>query len=244
MYAFVRNISVGKIDILGLWDSDVHETATIKWAKELNVLAEYSNIIGVEDNRIDTIYSPKSLNSDNWSWHFDRSIARDSRLMHSETEMRIARRLCSNGFDMPKSAAREIGYALHPEQDWVAHGDYNRIEDTPALTWFQTDVQYYIHNYGLPVPRSRQFPDDITLDADGSVDGRATMGAMTGPDGGYKVLWSGDTVYWVSYHKAGSNSQRFLMTRGRTKTLLSGFQDYVKTQNNACECKCAFLGGP
>lgn len=203
----------------------------------------YANDIGEADQQIDTIHDPVSRNSDNWSWHFNRSQTGDSRDDHREEELKIARDQCADKMDHPSAAAQHLGYALHPDQDWVAHGDYNRSIDVPNINSLG-EFLYYIHNYGASGSGATGWPDDPHMDADGSADGRATMAAMNGPNGGHKrLVGSNDTVYWVSYTTVGLNSRRFIMTRDRTKNILYGFQKHVKTQKNACKCRCAFIEG-
>lgn len=239
-YLFVKNTTLSTYDILGLWGASVHDDRTMYWAQQLGILQDTAEVIGKADNAVDSLHDPEIINNDTWSWHFNRSRSGDSRFTHRDDELKKARSYCANNIDNPEEAAKHLGYALHPDQDWVTHGDYNRIIETPNATLFARDVEYYIHNYGAGQfgNGSTGWPDDEGLDADASTDnGRPTISAMSGPHGGHRVLRNHDTVYWVTYHLG---VQRLRLTRDRTKGWLGDFQAYVKTQYTACKCKRAF----
>jgi RHS repeat-associated protein len=238
LYAFDNN-TVNKYDVFGLWGEDVHRDRTIEWAQEVNITKEIADRIGEADIAIDTLHAPTVISNDTWGWHFNRSREGDSRLTHRDENIELARKACDNETDDPNLAAQYIGWALHPDQDWVAHGDYNRIQEAPTLQgagFFER--RFYWHNWGLPRRGSTGMPDDANMDADNSEDnGRATISAMRGPNGGHRTLSNGDVVFWVSYH---SGNRRFNLTRTRTKKILQDFKSYVETQENACECRNAF----
>jgi RHS repeat-associated protein len=243
-YLFVINNPLLTVDVLGLWGSDVHKARTTGWASSVGILQNIAGLIGTADNDIDTLHDPGTISDDTWSWHFNRSVGGDSRLDHRDRMMGFARTACSNRNDDPDDAAKHIGWALHPDQDWVAHGDYNRRQEAPTLSGVSMlESRYYWHNWGLGGwgNGSRLMPDDPGLDAAESTDnGRATIATMRGPQGGHRTLSNGDTVYWVRYLRG---NQRINLTRDRTVQLLRGFQNYVKTQDSACKCQKAFLGG-
>ena len=235
-YEFVNNDSISLFDILGLWGSDVHETMTAQWARDIGIDPKTAQRIGKQDDAIDRIHNP--LFPSEWSWHFNRSLDGDSRLSHTADELKAAKEQCKNGVDDPKAAAQHMGYALHPLQDWVAHGDYNRQAEAPNATYGK-DGMFYYHNHGVNVRGGTDWPDNINMDADDSINGRPTIAAMRGPHGGHRQLNNNDVVFWVTYHNGPVRRE---LTRNLTQTKLALFQDYVKTQTSACRCRKAFLG--
>ena len=237
------NDPANRTDITGLWAEDVHRDWTTDWAVGVGISQDTAVAIGLADDAIDTLFNPEIMSDDTWSWHFNRSLSGDSRIAHRDQMLKNARAACSNKIDDPTGAAMYLGYALHPDQDWVAHGDYNRKVDAPKLGLGGLEALYYWHNFGLGAVgnESTGMPDNSGLDADDSTDhGRATLVAFMGPHGGMKMLSNLDFVYWVSYH---GGSERLNFTRDRTIQLLQEFQTYVGTQNGACKCRKAFLGG-
>ena len=64
-------------------------------------------------------------------YHFNRSLSmgtgRDTRMIKYDEHMAKAKAFCTaaRGFDYPFVAAWELGTALHPLQDWMAHGEHN-----------------------------------------------------------------------------------------------------------------------
>jgi hypothetical protein len=222
-----------------LWREDVHKDNTTQWAKVLGIQASIADTIGVMDAKIDDMYNPVHISEENWSWHFNRAMSAvdDSRLKHKDDMVQLAKYECDKVRDKPGTAAVYLGYALHPLQDWVAHGDYNRKKDASALTWPTpaTDRAYYIHNYGAGALGSGVSfqPDKPELDASGN-DGRATIGSMTG----MKRLSNNDLVYWTEYHPG---SKRITLTKAKTVELLAVFQSFVGSAQGGCKCKQAFL---
>ena len=128
LYRFVVNSPVEMFDAFGLWASDVHFGKTKAWAQGLGVPSGTAIEIGFWDDLVDSIYDPTQINNANWSWHFNRNADGqvDSRLEHSNQQVFEAMRYCSYSHDEPRSAMSALGLALHPLQDSVAHGDYNR----------------------------------------------------------------------------------------------------------------------
>jgi len=242
LFGFVANHPQDRYDHLGLWNGDVHRDRTTQWAGELGISSEQAQNIGVFDAAIDVIYNPKQINNRNWSWHFNRSVSSgpedDSRLKHRNEELAKAKLECTNPTDEPTSAAAYLGYALHPLQDWVAHADFNRYEETPSIS---IRSLYYWHNWGLGGWWSGWWtggqPDDTHLDAPAGVDGRATRGVMELGT----TLSNGDQIYWVSFQPGG---QRFAKTEQLTKDLVADFQAYVRANAKPCgRCRKAFSGG-
>jgi len=236
IYGFVRNSSPNSYDGHGLWGTSVHRDLTIDWALLVGIEPVTAVSIGKNDDYIDTLYSPTSLPlwwTDNFSWHFNRNISGpDSRDAHAADEFMIAEKYCTGpSTDDPVNAAIHLGYGLHPLQDWVAHGDYNRKADAPALDGIPYE---YIHNlYG---PDGISAPDNEKLDADGP-GGRATVGVMTisAP-----VTFSGDIVRATTFH---AGTARIKLTEDRTLDYLMNFQDYVLAHGVKCgKCMQAFWG--
>ena len=243
-YTFVRNEGLSKWDVMGLWDSDVHERLTTQWARGLGINSRIAAMIGSADNEIDTIFNPKIISDYTWSWHFNRALSDDSRQDHKNQMVHFAEVACSVKNDDRQEAARYLGWALHPDQDWVAHGDYNRNRRGEAPTLVGVGLwesRWYWHNWGLGVwgNGSTSMPDDPRLDADGSADhGRPTFAALSGPHGGHHQLSNRDIVYWVTYQHG---THRINFTRERTERLLGEFQDYV-FDHGGCRCLTAFWG--
>ena len=244
-YLFVGNNALSTCDVLGLWGASIHNAATTRWAQQMGIEASTAAAIGAADNQVDTDHNPKFIGNDNWSWHFNRSWSGDSRFDHRDQELKLARVQCNDRVDNPVEAAKHLGTALHPDQDWVAHADYNRIQDTPnaGLVNFNGDNPLeYKHNwvYGGMGNGSSDWPDDENLDADGSTDGRASINALAHSPGRVRVvLGNGDILYGISYHPG---LQRFKMTMDRTKEWIGQFQAYLETQHKACKCRKMFLG--
>ena len=193
------------------------------------------------DNNIDKLHDPVTISDDTWAWHFNRSIGGDSRFTLRDRMLNMAKDACNSRSDDPDQAAQYLGWALHPDQDWVAHGDYNRKWDAPLLVGVGfPESLYYWHNFGDEGVGGFR-PDDPELDANGSIDGRPTIEAMRaslrGSYGGFRMLSNGDLVYWVTYHYG---HQRIDLTKDRTIKILKDFQSYVKSQSMALKCQCAF----
>jgi hypothetical protein len=168
-YVFVNNNALSTYDVQGLWGSDVHLGRTEQWARDLGIEPDSTVRIGVWDDGVDTQYSVYNFDDSNWGWHFNRSMSGDSRLEHRDAQLRKAKQECTNPTDDALWAAEDLGIALHPLQDWVAHGDFNRKAEEPNLTGFPKAV--YWHNFvalwytaGLYGPGD---PDNPEMDANG-----------------------------------------------------------------------------
>ena len=233
LYCFVDNNTIIAYDFLGLWGSDVHMDKTRQWANQLGIDSTQSQNIGAADNGIDKKYDPSTISDATWSWHFNRSISGDSRLDHSDDELGKAKAYCTKQIDDPFTAATYLGYSLHPLQDWVAHGDFNRRQETPSLTTWGPTRLFFWHNYFGPDGTGA--PDNVGLDSNG-LDGRASINDM-------HLGWTfsdGDKVYWANFHVG---SQRINKTESLTKGLLGDFQSYVRSNGKPCgKCWKAFLG--
>jgi len=229
MYAFISNCPIAAIDVWGLWGSYVHDSLTEMWAQWLDISVNTSTKIGQNDDKIDTDYDPTVVSDANWSWHFNRSSGGDSRLSHKDDEVKLAKEFCGkDGSDDPDNAAIHLGRALHPLQDWVAHGDFNNSTDLPNLNVEWYEKPYLIHNW----THGWEDVDNSTLDANGP-DGRATSGIMNRGT----PFKNGGQFLWTDFH---GGSSRLNKTESLTKELLKDFQDHV-LNHTGCKCKKAFL---
>jgi RHS repeat-associated protein len=238
-YLLLENQALSSIDFVGLWNWDVHNYLTTRWAGQVGVNPNQSQNIGVADNGIDTQYSTLNFDDPNWGWHFNRSRGLDSRFTHQCEELLRARAECTLMVDNPYNAAAYLGRALHPLQDWVAHADFNRTSEEPSLKGYQFwEVRFYYHNWdamwhtgGLYGPND---PDNAEMDANGP-NGRPTIATLRAGT----RLTNGDQAYWTGFH---GGHQRINLTEKLTKRLLKDFKAYVRSHAKRCgECWKAFL---
>jgi hypothetical protein len=249
VYAFVQNDPVDSIDILGLWNSDVHRDRTIEWATAQHYLEDAARAIGDADTAVDAILggtSPSPWIGD-LSYHFNRNLGggTDSRLQHTANHEERARDACSARHDDPQEAALQLGTALHPLQDWVAHGDFFIRWDGPITAFHNA---YSTQNdLGEATWRA---PDDPALDAVGphgemEPDGRAAGVALQ-----YRYVGRGPGPKRGDPPSPGMRVDFALFTPGhrridRTQELttqhLMSFRDYVE-QFGGCRCRRYFLG--
>lgn len=126
--------------------------------------------------------------------------------------------------------------SLHPLQDWVAHGDFNRRKEAPSLSGLNLwEQRHYWHNWDSPEKGSTGFPDDLGLDASGA-EGRATINVMVV---GTK-LSNGDKTYWTKFIRG---SKRINLTERKTRDAIKDFMKFVKDNGKPCgECQKTFLG--
>ena len=236
---FVGNNTVNKIDVWGLWGTDVHYFRTEQWARELGISPGTANAIGGADEAIDTLYTTMVFSDANWAWHFNRSSgAKDSRLILSEWQVLMAKMRCDceRGTDDSFNASVYLGHALHPLQDWVAHADFNRKLEAPRISGFHwwEKIQYW-HNYLAGGASKAKQTDDPTFDG-GGPDGRATLATMKGS----KTLSNGDQLYWTDFNPG---RHRIGLTETLTKSRLADFQAHVRLKGKpGGECWRAFLG--
>ena len=241
IYSFCNQSAINEIDPLGLWGADVHRTRTLQWAVQLNMSNFGATRIADQDAAVDTFYagnSPFMANNDNWSWHFNRSTGNsDSRLEHFEQEIVSAMAFCdwkSRGNDNWLESGLHMGRALHPLQDWVAHGDFNRAKEMPTLGFVTTPLRF-IHNYDSPSSLGLWQPDNPGLDATGP-DGRAIISVMHPAKNGRMSNY--DLPYWAFFQ---SGSRRINLTERRTNEALSRFMKFIKSNSKPCgECQKAF----
>ncbi|MCX6885496.1 MAG: RHS repeat-associated core domain-containing protein, partial [Verrucomicrobia bacterium] len=233
-YGFVGNDPIGGIDYLGLWDTRIHLDATQRWATQVGYPSEAALAVGTADEAVDSEQS--YITEPGTQYHFCRSLSmggsEDTRDTMYKKHLKNAQDACnmSLGNDDPKKAAKELGTALHPAQDWVAHADHNKRR----LGSFNNLSDK--HNNSSPVKGAWKFPDDPNLDVKGSAEGRATMSVLhfvyerNYEVGGYVMR------DWADYEPG---HKRFKLTMDRTKASMTGYRDFVKS-NGGCNCKKYF----
>ncbi len=230
-YRFVRNDTVSIYDVYGLWGDSVHQHLTTIWALENGYPEVAALAIGAADRAVDSLEGGTSPipGVGDQSYHFNRNLngGLDSRWFHNGEHMLRARRACNRQNDDPETAADELGTALHPMQDWVAHGDYNMRNSGPILE---------IHNSYSPVPpapgwpSNAELPDTTYLDAvDGPYGRPAGRALLTYVYLGMRHEYA---VYEVGY-------RRIFETRELTFSQLLGFQNYVRL-GGGCRCRQYF----
>lgn len=150
-----------------------------------------------------------------------------------------AKGFCTRSVDRPDEAARRLGRALHPLQDWVAHGDFNRNRpgEMPSIATAKSATRFrWAHNWwgtGNGIAAQARV-DDPDLDA-GGANGRTTIDVLGNPH----PLGNGDTAFSTPFH---AGTQRRDLARDKTRELLAEFVVYVIRNAKPCgECRKAFL---
>lgn len=229
LYSYVANQPIGRVDSHGLWGRDIHEFATTRWAKGFGYPDQAAAAIGAADEAVDH-------GTKNWmpiwgdqSYHFDRNkgVGKDTRIKHYEDHLKLAKEACTNPKDDPITAARQLGTALHPYQDWVAHGDYGFTDD--GAIWFDG-----IHNKHSPQATTwgdvSSYPDNPMLDAVGGPNGRPAAPAMR-----TVIINFGVSVREYAIYQPGT--QRYRLTKSMTEAALQDFRSHVR-RNAIPSCKC------
>ena len=227
-YGFVDNDSVNGFDALGLWNELVHKKWTILWARGEGYSSVSSERIGNECNDVDKgTTSPLPIFGDQ-SYHFNTSAGGvdDSRLIHEREHLQKAKDACdkNKNTDNPEKAVRNLGLALHPRQDWYAHGDYPggfRIHNkngsrVPGLS------RNYTH-------APSDYPDTLWLDANSTDSDKRP----TGED----VQRNNEVTYSIGY-------KRFNATATASKADLKTYLDHIRQNAVDCgKCRDCFLNG-
>ena len=228
---------MGVIDPSGLWGEYVHRQLTTWWAK---YVAGYPHVaaiaIGNADNGCD---SGKTGPLRDVSYHLDRGgtlpkqwhplfngvvnqmgLVRaritDSRIRHFFEHLTQALAAIRPDVDDPQKAAYHLGMALHPLQDWVAHGDH---------AWTNPGRIGEYHNKRSPqreFGNQRHYPDDPKLDAVGGCDGRPEGRAIK-----TAMVNGGTAVRTYAIYERGT--KRLNLTRKLTLSVLEYFQNAVRT---------------
>jgi uncharacterized protein RhaS with RHS repeats len=245
-YAFTVNNCINRIDILGLWDTDLHKWITTGWASYLGFRSEGADAIGENDEKVDghgwfgfwsEIGGTGPMPWQDQRYHFNRDLSGgpDTRLDLSDEHFVAALLLCrwvgGSGKDKEQFAAEAMGGALHPLQDWVAHADYGLRN---------TGVIWVPHNSGGdPITGDSgavsKYPDRLDLDAiGGDSDGRAVVASFI-----YTPA-VGTPATETAKYKYGT--KRFSKTQQLTMNRLQVFLDSVRNNAKPCgQCRAFFL---
>jgi len=138
LYEYVRSNPLRSVDFNGLWESDIHAIFTAKRALFVTTMRpEYAASVGFNDNDVDFIHNPVTLDKAELGWHFDTEGdteltpiwgPTDSRYLHAEEELSNAIAKCQTADDNLDIAIGQalvhLGNSLHPVQDWVSHGSW------------------------------------------------------------------------------------------------------------------------
>lgn len=233
-YVFVQNSPLDKIDSFGLWGTTVHKSLTAQWARDVSYKVTAANAVGDADENVDN--PPTYLGTGplgDQTYHFDRSHGGvDSRLAHNLNHFGKATKACSwttFGEDDPTIAVKELGLALHPLQDWVAHADYSKNVVGYIATIHNTGGPVSAAARGIPVT---EYPDTWFLDVSGATDGRAAGSFITFSS----ALPHGIAAYVTGY-------KRLFLTENKTKKDLADFLTFVKRHAKTCgKCRSFFIG--
>jgi len=237
LYGLVANNPVNAVDIWGLWGSDVHKDKTIEWARELQIPypEDAARRIGTADDAVDggwtgfgTGWAPLVGSQ---KYHFNRNPnGVDSRFERFDFHFKKAKDLCHRYVDVPEDAADQLGIALHPIQDWVAHGDLNAgAFDTTKFHNMDSPQTDFGTNWKLP--------DRTDLDAVNGPEGRPAGPAMNRVSGGYHNHYRTEKE-WAIF---STGPKRLNLTKTMTENRLKSFLEFV-AQNGGCRCKKYFLG--
>jgi len=148
--------------------------------------------------------------------------------MHYENHLKLAKEACTKPKDDPDTATKQLGTALHPKQDWVAHGDY-------GFTDYGQIGPDGAHNYYSPQPPTWgpvwHYPDDPMLDAVKGPNGRPAGLAM-----GTVVKFGGVALRQYAIYERGT-MKRYRLTKSMTEDVLQDFLTHVR-QNATPNCNC------
>ena len=219
---------------------------TREWAREVPGMVNFSEVaakrLGEASIGVDSNYSPYILEETNWSCGAIWGKG-DSRYEWFELQMSLAKLACdwvANRKDDWETAVFELGEGLHPMQDWVAHGDFNRYIETPQMSnvWWPFNQLEYAHNWfsdqELDVG-STAVVDRRDYDVVNGPDGRATIGNMRL----MKTRSNGDKLYMATFVKG---SRRLELTKTMTIGAIQEFQRFVEQRSKSCgKCREHFL---
>jgi hypothetical protein len=216
---------------MGLWGTDVHLVATTRWEKQNGYPDQAASAVGEADEAVDGGFAGGGTGWAPWgdqSYHFDRNkgVGKDSRMQHYEDHLKAAKQACTKPTDDPKTAAKQLGTALHPYQDWVAHGEYGIYDD--GNVWSTHNSLSPQKTLGDP----SHYPDDVGLDAVGGPNGRPAGLAMHV----IRVNWGLSVREYALYERG---FKRITLTRKMTSEALADFRNHVK-QNGDYKCKKYF----
>jgi RHS repeat-associated protein len=237
LYEYVKGNPITGLDAYGLWGPLVHLTKTRAWAQRVGYPSAAASAVAGADEAVDNgNKGPWPSPVGDQSYHFNRNLSggMDTRLVRFKAHYSWAQKHCNRINDNPEKAAEELGTALHPLQDWVAHGDYAMKNTGNIWLWHNEKSPQW--EFGNP----HNYPDDVTLDVVDSPDGRATSAYII--DVAYLRDSQGNGPFRYedfAYYKKGF--KRYEMTRRMTTEELKEYRWYIQTQGG-CKCKKYFLG--
>lgn len=233
IYEFVNNDPLSRFDILGLWGPNVHHIATRDWAQGLGYPSDAAEAIGLADDEVDnnihTGWAPGIFGDQSYHFDINKGAGVDTRMQHYQKHLKAALDACTDPQDDPITAATQLGTALHPYQDWVAHGDYGM---------FDKGGLYSPHNWQSDQPTTwgkvHEYPDNVRLDAENGPNGRPAGRAMQ-----TVIVNFGQSIRSYAIYQPGT--RRISLTRDMTTSTLKGFRNYVeRSAVPACKCRKYF----
>ena len=237
LYLLGTNAAINLYDRLGLWWSNIHHDATNRWAKMLKYTAMSAEVIATSDDEVDLIKGWKGPWPilGNQGYHFDRSLGGyDTRLQYRDKHLNNAKTYCNKNYARfdPELAAKELGVALHPAQDWIAHADYSYSEPNAIVNVHNScSLQF---DYGNPA----DYPDLPNLDVKNSPDGRALRRFLI-PNPIMIGITTNSKPSEYAIYELGF--KRYNLTREKTNGILNDFKYFLLVQGSK-RCKCYFLG--
>ena len=216
VYCFASNSPTGDIDFLGLWGEMVHNAFTKAWAQTVGIPLDTAILIGAADESVDHgLTNPLPWGDQAYHFNLTPKTGQDTRMVLFWKHFRAGLELCSDKKDTDdaQGAAEQLGIALHPLQDFIAHGDYGHLH-----TALNFPVSYH-HNIGSPQKEfgpPSGYPDDVTLDA--TVNGSPTPYGIPTQDALFGDL-KGDYAFYVK------GSRRINKTREVTMINIIDFKN-------------------
>ena len=227
LYEYVGDSPCLRSDPSGLWGDNIHSSATAGWAQTAaNYPAEAAGAVGSADAAVDSGGTGPMPWQDQ-SYHFNRNLngGNDTRMDHFQEHFNKAAEACLPKTDDPQTAAKELGTALHPLQDWVAHGDH--CMTNPGSIGEVHNSRSPQTEFGDP----SGYPDDPTLDAKGGPDGRpAGLAIKT------IIVNGGMAVRDYAIYERGT--KRLHLTADITIARLNEFRNGI--DKKACKCRKYF----
>ena len=151
---------------------------------------------------------------------------------HTRNHLAAAKRLCLNVWsDKPTDAADELGTALHPLQDYYAHGAFGHTERGSGDLWVA-------HNQKAPrysLPAGYTDPVDIVDDPGFDVYGSPDEGRpVEGGEEGRGITSLGFHYEWYVFIPGGL---RIAATERETRRVLEDYYAHLRAWATDC-CKC------
>jgi RHS repeat-associated protein len=277
LYGFVKNNAISGYDYLGLWATNIHYKATKTWAKQCGYTEDSAELIGQSDEGVDSLAlgGTGPVPWGDQSYHFDRPFGgEDSRMQHYKRHIKDAKYYCdkrnegttyansqgtfywedfqsNNDGTWEKNtilAAKNLGVALHPRQDIIAHGDYFKyvkgdIYDLDAHNG-RSPQKDFINSFG---GKTSDYPDNPFLDAKRGSNGIPKGAALINDNVLVKDEFAaiyGHQTYNIVYREYAIyelGTKRLKETRRVTKKTFNDFKKFLKQHGTDC-CKKYFLG--